>query len=574
MKKISIILIALILLSVFISSSLSIYGDKVTEYDYSSMEAEEVADILLSLDKDDLITEVRNAFIEAEEAGCPYSSRLIPFASVLFERINEYPEGYLLDMIMDTEEPECFADNLLSCYSSNYRNRTEDGNNKVKAIINNNKYNDSFRQRAIISVDFNAENTEDIIFLKEIFKDNDDIVAFQALKTLSLLDFSEAVVLADEIIYNYETASPDKLNIAMSIESKYFENSSTYDLNKYNKFIDVCNAVIEDKNADSIVRDSAVFALADVKKAGNIVSILENDDIDDVLKTYAINENSEILLNMLKEDEAYFDLACYAMTLCPIEEFKEPLKKIAMKNDQYSTMKFRTIMNDIDNEVKVEAQTKAYAEGKLTEAEMSELMEESSALPKINYDTGIEIQCVGGGESTTTSYWGYTAYNNNVKISSNWKEWHAALIVSDEGDLIQHRGKDGVHVTKDDWSSIGEIVGIYRPRTPMTTKQRSLVVATANKLVLLKIPYISGLIPAYPIVYDGNGNGVKYEPEDIKEIRCDGVVEFCYEYNGIKIYGEDNLWNITNPNELLGHLTMLPSGQASSMTLVRTTTPY
>ena len=69
MKKISIILIALILLSVFISSSLSIYGDKVTEYDYSSMEAEEVADILLSLDKDDLITEVRNAFIEAEGAG-------------------------------------------------------------------------------------------------------------------------------------------------------------------------------------------------------------------------------------------------------------------------------------------------------------------------------------------------------------------------------------------------------------------------------------------------------------------------------------------------------------------------
>ena len=46
MKKISIILIALILLSVFISSSLSIYGDKVTEYDYSSMEAEEVADIV------------------------------------------------------------------------------------------------------------------------------------------------------------------------------------------------------------------------------------------------------------------------------------------------------------------------------------------------------------------------------------------------------------------------------------------------------------------------------------------------------------------------------------------------
>lgn len=34
-------------------------------------------------------------------------------------------------------------------------------------------------------------------------------------------------------------------------------------------------------------------------------------------------------------------------------------------------------------------------------------------------------------------------------------------------------------------------------------------------------------------------------PEDIKGFRCDGVVEYAYEYYGHRIYGDDNYWDIS-----------------------------
>ena len=37
----------------------------------------------------------------------------------------------------------------------------------------------------------------------------------------------------------------------------------------------------------------------------------------------------------------------------------------------------------------------------------------------------------------------------------------------------------------------------------------------------------------------------KYQPSDILGIRCDGFVEYCYEYNNIKVFGSDSYWNIS-----------------------------
>ena len=31
-------------------------------------------------------------------------------------------------------------------------------------------------------------------------------------------------------------------------------------------------------------------------------------------------------------------------------------------------------------------------------------------------------------------------------------------------------------------------------------------------------------------------------------IRCDGVVEYCYEWNNFGVWGSDTLWDITKPD--------------------------
>lgn len=55
------------------------------------------------------------------------------------------------------------------------------------------------------------------------------------------------------------------------------------------------------------------------------------------------------------------------------------------------------------------------------------------------------------------------------------------------------------------------------------------------------------------------------EPSDITKIRCDGVVEYCYEYNGVRLQGlsSDNLWNISTVQGAENHpASYRPSAQS------------
>lgn len=40
----------------------------------------------------------------------------------------------------------------------------------------------------------------------------------------------------------------------------------------------------------------------------------------------------------------------------------------------------------------------------------------------------------------------------------------------------------------------------------------------------------------------------KIEPYDIASLRCDGFVEYCYEYYGYRVYGPNGGWDISYPS--------------------------
>ena len=41
----------------------------------------------------------------------------------------------------------------------------------------------------------------------------------------------------------------------------------------------------------------------------------------------------------------------------------------------------------------------------------------------------------------------------------------------------------------------------------------------------------------------------RIEPKDITQMRCDGVVEYCFEYCNYRIFGDDGKWNISKNNQ-------------------------
>lgn len=152
-----------------------------------------------------------------------------------------------------------------------------------------------------------------------------------------------------------------------------------------------------------------------------------------------------------------------------------------------------------------------------------------------------------------TGYQGYAVYRNGVAVI----EWHAGLMdkasIEDIYPVI-HIGGQGQQVSYAWWHeftdgtedypySNNSFMGYYRPvsQNP-TSAQRDAVVATARQLASNFIDYTVLMQMAYDEMSSTTKTYV--QPSDIDAMRCDGVVEYCYEYNGIKIYGGSTYWNI------------------------------
>ena len=113
--------------------------------------------------------------------------------------------------------------------------------------------------------------------------------------------------------------------------------------------------------------------------------------------------------------------------------------------------------------------------------------------------------------------------------------------------------------------SDNNFLGYYQPiSVSFYHPKRDSVVSTAKRVANLHIPYVASNCITYnsiPLTQ------THYQPSDIKAIRCDGFVEYCLEYNGIRVYGNDSYWDITlnNPeaqNAHFGVLTITPKSQA------------
>lgn len=121
-----------------------------------------------------------------------------------------------------------------------------------------------------------------------------------------------------------------------------------------------------------------------------------------------------------------------------------------------------------------------------------------------------------------------------------------------------------------------EFKGIYRPKNGFTNAKRSAVANTARRLATESINYTT----LQQIKYSTIGADVttKASPSLITHIRCDGVIEYCYEYNDIRVYGNDANWDISinrtaNVNAHYG-TAITPQKQAEEyMTLINRNEP-
>lgn len=176
-----------------------------------------------------------------------------------------------------------------------------------------------------------------------------------------------------------------------------------------------------------------------------------------------------------------------------------------------------------------------------------------------------------------TGYQGYAIYRDGVLWGL---EWHAGLMDSPDSSYylpVTHHPGDGYYVM---WASFEDFLdgnnfkGVYRPNTDPTSSQRDLFVAMGRRLISEEISY--NLL--YQVAYHLNQDlGTWVDPDEIIGMRCDGVVEYVYEWYGFRVYGNDNYWDVTrfglwNQDHHSG-TAITPKSQTNYLTLVTTNEP-
>ena len=129
-------------------------------------------------------------------------------------------------------------------------------------------------------------------------------------------------------------------------------------------------------------------------------------------------------------------------------------------------------------------------------------------------------------------------------------EWHAGLVGHANGPMyngsawvIHHPGPDNVveYGTFTEFLDGNNDKGeLYKSSVSQSTAYD--IFYTAHDLTNEGIAYSYS-----PMLRSSKSSG-KIHPSDITKIRCDGVVEYCYEYNGVRLQGPDdstNTWDIS-----------------------------
>lgn len=174
--------------------------------------------------------------------------------------------------------------------------------------------------------------------------------------------------------------------------------------------------------------------------------------------------------------------------------------------------------------------------------------------------------------ATAQGMQGYAVYRDGVFLGV---EWHAGIMNQSSqtpwvDSVIHHPGTG--YVKKDTWTGFmngnNTYKGTYKPNTSQTADQRMLFVTKARELATENIEYNV----YYQVNYAISTAGDWVDANEITSMRCDGVVEYIYEWYGFKVYANGDYWDVTkaglNNKETHAGVAITPSKQKNYLTAV------
>lgn len=249
-------------------------------------------------------------------------------AYVLQTRINDIPEDWFEKEISNADNEELYRCLLIEL--SSYKNNKKGLINVefLKDILKNDSENSFVRQSALFAL-MNDKKSLDIII--NCVNDKDDLLSFQALKVLNMIDKNKAVEISDQII---RQERPDSEVYRMAIKIKSYEyQENPYKTEEINNFIKRCIHLYE-TSEDLQMKETAIFALCDLQNIDAVKFIVNESSIDHYIKAGCVNQNylviKEMLLNNPTKENIDFAIQCEK--IYAVDEVVDLLKTMVKKD--------------------------------------------------------------------------------------------------------------------------------------------------------------------------------------------------------------------------------------------------
>lgn len=249
------------------------------------------------------------------------TNSLFAHAAALYEKIDAIPEEWLIQEMQDSTNADMYRYFLIELSGQTNEGKGLSDLEPIREILLDPDESSIVRQNAIFALMYDEESFD---ILVKVVSDEDENVAFQALKAVNMIDPKTGSELADQIIK--EKVDDDRFQMAIKVKAQEFQRNpgKTKDISE---FISLCKELYQETD-DQMMRFTTMFALSDLYQKEALRFIVEEESIDDGHKTACINQNYLVLKDMLDhnptEDDIKFAIRC--SKIVAVDEVVKSLK--------------------------------------------------------------------------------------------------------------------------------------------------------------------------------------------------------------------------------------------------------
>lgn len=334
------------------------------------------------------------------------------------------------------------------------------------------------------------------------------------LKDIGFVEPATARELSLDVLEQYEKYESRIVTMANKAYIRSIDGEQEY----IDTIIDLNREMMAVQDAD--LTTGCLLALSELREPEAVELIFELDSFDDLSGLYKlVDYNMDGVLAYT--EEAGIESLQKIVEAAPVEEFIPALEAKLMQRS--------------------------------TTPEEQEILEELLAIVEI---ANSEVETF----AASTSNWdGYAIFRDGVNIPATGIEidWHAGIVYTSTGKsssaitkVAHHSGKGyaTINATFSQFLDGNNTFKGARKTSNLTTAVRNKILQTCRDLDAEAVGYTFGVL----ITCSEVGFDQQIYPENITKTRCDGFVEYCYEYNDELIRGAyiDTLPGMQYDNDL------------------------